>query len=284
MRTWARLLKYFSVAEAWQILWALVLNRFGASPNRHALLLLSAFDYVIRRGGTIRRLPGKETEFHFDGIRMWLRDRGSDLMVFDQLFPGKGLEKVIDEAKRKFTTGNIRIMDCGSNIGLSVLIFKASFPDATVLAVEPSKENFARLARNVEGSGVSKVQMVEGGVWSAAGMLSGSNNFRDGKDWSFTLNESNQKGEKTIMVDTIAGMALRAGWQSVDILKIDIEGAEFVLFRNLDAWRPILDAVKIISVEPHDEIGPSSELEQVLRENNFHTSWHQELLIGVRKS
>jgi hypothetical protein len=46
------------------------------------------------------------------------------------------------------------IIDCGANIGLSVLFFKALYPHATVIAFEPDSASLAQLTQIVEANGL----------------------------------------------------------------------------------------------------------------------------------
>ena len=50
-----------------------------------------------------------------------------------------------------------RIVDCGANIGMSVIFFKAVYPDADVLAFEPDAVSFAGLRRTIETNGLVSV-------------------------------------------------------------------------------------------------------------------------------
>jgi hypothetical protein len=49
--------------------------------------------------------------------------------------------------------------------------------------------------------------------------------------------------------------------ESVDFLKIDIEGSEFDLFRGAPAW---LHRVRRIAMEVHPEFGPVAELARAI--------------------
>src|SRR5271169_1281292 len=48
------------------------------------------------------------------------------------------------------TTSSPNILDCGSNIGMSILYFKNLYPDARILGFEPDPDTFGMLRRNVE--------------------------------------------------------------------------------------------------------------------------------------
>jgi FkbM family methyltransferase len=121
---------------------------------------------------------------------------------------------------------------------------------------------------------------LELGVWYEPGMLSADNDFRDGENWSFALKPGSE-GQK-IKVDSLVGITRSENWERIDVLKIDIEGSEFELFRNLEKWQSIFDTVKIVSIEVHEEIGSFFEITEILSNNGFRLERHGELLIGVR--
>ncbi|EAA1527808.1 FkbM family methyltransferase [Salmonella bongori] len=60
------------------------------------------------------------------------------------------------------------IVDCGANIGTSVLHFLEAYPRAHVVAIEPAPDNFALLSRNTEGLNVT---LINKGVSSCAGEM-----------------------------------------------------------------------------------------------------------------
>src|SRR5688572_21649310 len=45
------------------------------------------------------------------------------------------------------------IIDCGANIGLSVIYLKTLSPGATILAFEPDEKNFELLSKNIKARG-----------------------------------------------------------------------------------------------------------------------------------
>ena len=54
---------------------------------------------------------------------------------------------------------NPLILDCGSNIGLSILFFKMLYPEARVVAFEPEPKTFARLQENVSKNGLRDITL-----------------------------------------------------------------------------------------------------------------------------
>src|SRR5512139_2849374 len=64
-----------------------------------------------------------------------------------------------------------RIVDCGANIGMSVIFFKSLYPDAEVLAFEPDPRTFARLKENVEANRLAAIRLVNAAVAATPGTL-----------------------------------------------------------------------------------------------------------------
>jgi FkbM family methyltransferase len=128
-------------------------------------------------------------------------------------------------------SGEPVILDCGANIGLTVLRYKQLYPRATIKAFEPDPAICECLRANVASWGLTDVEVVQAAVWihndgihfDADGSTGGS--IRDGKG---TFVPSVRLKD---LID-----------RPVDFLKLDIEGAESAvipdcgdLFSNVDA-------------------------------------------------
>jgi FkbM family methyltransferase len=136
-----------------------------------------------------------------------------------------------------------RVVDCGANIGLSVLFFKALRPEAEVIAFEPDPVTFARLVRTVELNGLRNVQTENAAVGD-----------RDGTVAFYT--RSSDPGGLTASTDPSWGGDVRQDVpvvrlssllrEPVDFLKLDVEGSEYAIVQDLiatGAIRLILEAV-----------------------------------------
>ena len=60
---------------------------------------------------------------------------------------------------------NPTIIDCGANIGISVLYFKKKFPNAKIIAFEPDRSAFECLSANIKASGNSGVELINSSIW-----------------------------------------------------------------------------------------------------------------------
>jgi FkbM family methyltransferase len=176
----------------------------------------------------------------------WLRAGTSDIPTFDELF-------VANHYDFNYGFNAKNIIDCGANIGLSTIFFKNLFPDAAIIAIEPEHSNFEMLQKNV--TPYNNISCINAGVWNKETNLKGSEKYGTEK-WMFSVEEvSNTESEGESKKDlmpavSIAGLMQTFQLPTIDILKIDIEGAELELFStNTEYWLP---KTKCIVIELHD--------------------------------
>jgi len=110
------------------------------------------------------------------------------------------------------------IVDCGANIGLSVLYFKQLYPQSRIVAFEPDDQIFAVMQKNLEGFGYQDIDLHCRAVWNCATTLRFASDGADGGRVA-KAGETHNKEVKTERLRDFLD-------QRVDFLKIDIEGAE----------------------------------------------------------
>lgn len=118
------------------------------------------------------------------------------------------------------------ILDLGANIGVSALYFRAVYPDAVVLAVEPDPVQFQRLERNTAGD--PKIRTLE----AAATVRSGPVTFYQAtQGWVSALERPERipATETTVTGLSIPEILARGDVERVDLIKLDIEGGEWPL-------------------------------------------------------
>lgn len=171
---------------------------------------------------------------------LMLRVGSSDMAVYDQVF----LHGDYDIELTRPTS----IIDAGANVGVSSVYFALKYPKAKIVAVEPNAENFQLLLKNTRG--LDNVVCVEAGVWHRRAVLDLVN--PDADAWAFQLSESpTSAGIRAVSIDEL--LSILPGGQ-VDLLKIDIEGAERYVFGESLEW---LDKVGTLVIELHDWLNPS---------------------------
>ena len=70
------------------------------------------------------------------------------------------------------------ILDCGSNIGMSILYFKHLYPKARIIAFEPDPVIFPYLQENITRNGLKDVQLVQAALAAREGTMTF---YSDGK-------------------------------------------------------------------------------------------------------
>lgn len=142
------------------------------------------------------------------------------------------------------------IIDAGANIGTSSIFFARKFPDARIFAVEPEASNFQLLRKNLKQ--YPNVVVVQAAFWGTNGMRKIRNRFTG--HWGYTVAETTNRiqetGQETNCV-TIDSFMKEHGIESIDLLKMDIEGGEKDVLENSQGW---IDSVTTMSVELHDRI------------------------------
>lgn len=143
------------------------------------------------------------------------------------------------------------IVDCGSNIGLAVFYFKWLYPQARIIAFEPHSLVFATLKQNVESNGLTEVTLINAAVvGSAAQQVELFYDPAHPGDLCASIDPAVVQARQ----QPLESMPVRAERLSqqlpevVDLLKLDIEGAEFEVLVDL---RPRLSQVKQILIETH---------------------------------
>ena len=143
------------------------------------------------------------------------------------------------------------IVDAGANIGMATLYFAHQYPLAQIVAIEPEPSNFEMLQRNC--SGLPNVILLQGALWSSNSPLEIEDLTVEA--WMFKVTEqTGEHGAVGVAAITILDILKRVGAQHIDLLKLDIEGAELKLFSDgADEW---IDRVRMIAIELHDRFLP----------------------------
>ena len=180
---------------------------------------------------------------HRGGIYgFWLR-YAMDLAVLREIYIEKEYDWCPDQDIKV-------IIDLGAHFGDTTLYYHALFPDATIIAVEPTPESYARLVKNTQN--MSNIITVQAAVGASDGVAhlhlmpsSLGNSLMERKDSTVSID-----------VPQLSLRTLLSNYEitNVDILKFDIEGAEFSLFND----KAILDHIRSFIGEVHEDLGGMS--------------------------
>ena len=180
----------------------------------------------------------------------------SDVSVFEKIF-----------VWREYRLTNInfpvtQIIDCGGNTGLSAIWFATQFPNARVIVIEPDLKNFDLLCKNV--SYYSNIFPIHAAVWSTSCHVKIEN--PDDRPDSFRFAQCSPDEKESICAFDLSTILKKYNLTSIDILKIDIEGGEKMLFsENCDEW---LAKTRMLLIEIHGE-----DCRQTVKEGMSHFKW-----------
>jgi FkbM family methyltransferase len=126
------------------------------------------------------------------------------------------------------------IIDAGANAGFASIYFAHAYPRARVFAIEPEENSCQMLLRNAEF--YPNILPIRAALWSEEGELQITNPNSD--KWSFQVNKlTKDKAAETIDAITMDKLLSMAKTDKIDIIKMDIEGAEAELFcANYENW------------------------------------------------
>lgn len=140
------------------------------------------------------------------------------------------------------------IVDTGANIGLASIYFANRWPKAKIIAIEPDPENFEILRENVRH--YRNIVPIQVAVWKENTML----NLSDpgGGSWAMQTKTDHNGHVAGVTMPFIMGVH---SLDRIDLLKMDIEGAEKEVFEGHEEW---IDRVGSIAIETHDRFKPGS--------------------------
>lgn len=257
-----------------------VLLAIVAQPFRIVIRLRRCFAYMrnfgVTRGartlakvltskGPLIQVPIPESE-----TPITLRANTSDIPTFEQVF-------VWDDYDLPLKIKPSFIIDGGANIGCASVYFANRYPEARIVAVEPESSNVTVLRQNIMP--YPNISVIQAGIWHKQATLEIEN--PEDEKWLFRVREAGGGGNsfKAITINDILGQSAA---KTIDILKLDIEGAEKELFSCDYDW---LKNVNVLIIELHDRYKPgcSEAFYAAVSKYNFSSFQKGENIILVRE-
>jgi FkbM family methyltransferase len=153
----------------------------------------------------------------FDGYTVRIRDGDGFYVAYKDIF-----------ARRIYHFESVRpdprVLDCGSNIGISILYFKRVYPGARVTAFEADPAIFAELEETIRANRLSDVRLVHAALGATPGRAT---LYSDGSVGGYVSEAdgpappgwSRHEVPRVLLSDHLS--------EPVDFLKMNIEGAEW---------------------------------------------------------
>jgi len=151
-----------------------------------------------------------------------------------------------------------RILDCGANIGVASLFFRKRYPKARITAFEADPSLFALLDANLGANGAQDVERKHLAVWTAAGTLT----FRsEGSDSGMIASLPGAVDGRSVVVPSVRLRDVLEAEPAIDLLKLDIEGAEDAVLADCE---PSLGRVRALIMDLHEFDAASRQVPRVL--------------------
>lgn len=197
---------------------------------------------------------------HLPGLKrtVYFRKKTKDFETFKEIF-----NQNIYNIKLPITPYSI--VDAGANIGFASLFFKIKFPESEIIALEIEESNLAMIKKNTRN--LTNFSLEKKALYNNKSFFKIENPHNATN--SFIVKEVKETDIYNVESITLDEILFQKKWKSIDLLKIDIEGAEKKLFEsNYQNWLP---KTKIIMIETHDRFVPkcSYTVMNALNDYNF---------------
>lgn len=224
-----------------------ILNIYGRFRNIEAFQLDQNFKKTIREiylwTIVLKRVDSTRNLANISGYRLNYLSYRSYKLLFHEIFLNQ---------EYRFTSSRKRplIIDCGSNIGMSILYFKMLYPDSRIIGFEPDDNAFSCLEKNIKDNNLQSVEVYMKAVSGSEGVM----DFYYDPDNLGALSMSifeERKPKQRKSVDTV--VLSKYIVEDVDFLKIDIEGAEINVIQELSNSGKLY-RIKQMVIEYHHHI------------------------------
>ncbi|PWU09851.1 MAG: hypothetical protein C5B47_02945 [Verrucomicrobia bacterium] len=174
-----------------------------------------------------------------------VRNNASDIFIFEGVFTRQSHNlRLLNEPKT--------ILDLGANAGFTTVFFKKRYPMAQVACVEPMPSNLKCLKINL------RLNQIDAEIFPAAIAIKDGAIMMDvsKRDYSHKVSGINTSLERSmeqlwVPAVTVPTICNKLGWNSIDFLKVDIEGYEKILFSENCSW---IKQVKAMCIEWHGNL------------------------------
>jgi FkbM family methyltransferase len=137
-------------------------------------------------------------------------------------YPHVSVHQTLNEAFRP--NEDEVVLDCGAFLGFGSMHMSRQVKHGRVIAVEPDKDCFAILQRNLAHNKIANIQAIEAAIWREEGSLTLERSFAQAN----TLVSEVAQGQERAEVETVSidHLCARLGIQRLDMLSLTLNGAE----------------------------------------------------------
>lgn len=163
---------------------------------------------------------------------------------------------------------SINIIDAGSNIGLFTVFAKAHFPNSKIILVEPDQEGIAQFKKISNGLKLDSYKIYNNGLLDESeAKIDLEQGLRGEGNAGFVVTKSTS--QSTLTSVNLSTIAQKEELDTVDILKIDIEGSEQDVIMGKHFDEALAQKIGYIAIEIHDDLVNRNLIEERLHALNF---------------
>ena len=183
------------------------------------------------------RVHGREISMRIPAIKASLSFRGasSDISVLEDTF-------LRGHYGFNLATEPEVIVDAGAHIGFVSVLLANRYPHCRIISIEPEAENFRLLCSNTKA--YDNISAVNVALWSENTTLEILN--PNDENWAYCFSSSSEGAFTAVSMNQLMKDFKLS---KIDLLKIDIEGAEKEVMANSQGW---INAVGAVAIELHD--------------------------------
>ncbi|HSN07949.1 MAG TPA: FkbM family methyltransferase, partial [Hanamia sp.] len=142
---------------------------------------------------------------------------------------------------------------CGAHIGLSVIYLKSICPSANIVCFEPDNKNYDLLQKNITSHQLKDIDARNEAVWNENTSL----HFIQEGNMGSKIGENSNSNTITVKARRLKDFLNK----KVDFLKLDIEGAEYKVLKDI---AENLNFVDKMFIEYHGTFDQNKELLEIL--------------------
>jgi FkbM family methyltransferase len=146
------------------------------------------------------------------------------------------------------------IIDCGANMGLSILYFSKKYPGSQIIAFEPDETVLSFLDKNIISQNIKNVELHKKAVWIEETELTFYTDYGLGGRIGTEYKNQVPKIIKSVRLKSFLN-------KPIDMLKMDIEGAEYLILKDCEDE---LSNIENIFIEYHSFFDEEQHLEDIL--------------------
>lgn len=258
------------------------------NDDYHRQVKINTYRYILENQGVIEkkkkyRLIDLSKNITEPNVKILFRHNSSDLAVFEQVFIHKMYAPIYKIFNALCWQVNY-IIDAGAYTGLSSIFFRYQFPNAKIIAVEPDKDNFDLLSRNIELNNIRHTYLEQKAIWSTNTNLSVLTPKNAGQEWGIRVEVVQEDKGIKVQGVTLKQLCQLYDYPRVDILKMNIEGAEHELFRDMKDLKKLLEKIKLIVLEIHQNSPVNIDIPGILKKSNFDVVYHKPFWYALNKN